>query len=106
MDRILQEIAVPVNQAKIDSPGVNCNAVKTALLICPCNSYLNLLEQVREIPVDRAIEGNRIVLKTMDFPELNFPVLEGSEHCPAAGSAKVKSQYFFRHFNFPFLKLN
>ena len=95
--RQFQERSVGFQQSVVYAPGINGNAFIGRNFIRRLHSLLDLTHQLRDVPVQSAVFGNRVVGKAVYFPETDlFPVI-GCQHGSAGRGAQIQRQYIAVH---------
>ena len=81
---IFHEAPELVQQAEVDAPGVDADAVEAAFQFCLDDTLLDLIKQPQRIPVCCAAHVDGIVGKPMDFFQRDFAVGKRAENSASA----------------------
>ena len=100
MHRVFQQIPLFVQKAEVHAPGIHADAVHASISLCFDQSLLDLMEETQHIPVHRTVYYDRIIGKTVYFLCRDLIPVKGSQHDPAAGSAKVHCKDFRFFFGY------
>ena len=101
--RVGEQPAVFVEQAEIDAPGVEGDAVEISRLLDP---YPNLAHQLAEIPTEMAVPFGGVVLKAVQLLPGERAVIVNAADGAAARAAKVEREHgcFALHLTTPFFR--
>ena len=92
MDGVFQQIAVPVQQAEIHTPGVEGDTVHRPRFF---NAGMDVFHQVRKVPAEMSVRRSGVVIEAVDLPAVQPAVPVFPQDGPAAGTAEVKGQNSF-----------
>ena len=97
MHRVAQQGIAPSDQAEIDAPGIDADAVELAAGRSRLPQRdLELLEEPGQVPVERIEHPDRAVGEAMDLLQLEPLAVEAAQEPPAALGAQVQRQVIAR----------
>ncbi len=90
--RIGQQLPIPVQQAKVHSPGVDADTGqgRYMALLCQGNALPDLAPETQNVPIQTIRQEHGGVGKAMGFGKPQSLAIEQAEHGPAALSTQVK----------------
>ena len=71
-------MSVFIQQAVVYAPGINAEAIKLAhiCLLKSKKAKLQLIEQVRQVPIVDTVHFNKVILKSVQLPHGQFAVFQ------------------------------
>ena len=92
--RIGQQLAVFVKQTVINAPGIDADAVEFAdiCILKRKQTLLQLVVEIRQIPVEHAVHLNVIVFKPVQLAHGDCLAVELAKNCAAVARAEVERQ--------------
>ena len=105
MHGIGKKRAVFIQKAVINTPSVNSDKVKTAVVVRLNNRLFYLVQKVQNVPEKISARPNAVVLETVNFFKRYFSAVKMCDNSASARRAEVYCKNFF-HNNFILSKLN
>jgi len=92
--RVADEIASAIQQAEIDAPGVDSDAVRFACVVTDRggNSLLDFGKEAQRVPVDAVPQADGSVWKPVNVLESEAVAVESSQDGPPTLSAQIENE--------------
>ena len=97
MHRVLEQPSFLIDQAEVNAPCIDADALDLPALLCFDQPLLDLKEKTEHIPVHGPVQDDRVIGKPVQLFDGDLLSVKSPAHCPAARSTEVKCQYFLFH---------
>ncbi len=98
---VTEEVAVIVDEAEVDAPGVDANALEVEFVRALGGTFeavFHVLEKGEEVPVDVSTDRDLSVSEAMDFLQRDSRPGDGTDHDTTATATKVNCYIGIFHF--------
>ena len=84
MNGVFHQLALGINKAEVNAPGVNTDAVKAACHTSLDDALLNLVEETKHIPINRTADTYGVIRKAVNLLKGDFLTVEATDNRTSA----------------------